>query len=410
MGDNMKNIYLCGPTVYNHVHIGNVRPILTMDIYIRALKSKNEEINFVHNITDIDDKIVEKALEEKKTVKEVSDFYTEKYLSVLKDFNIDLPNSMPRVLDHLQGIKEFIKRIIDTKAAYTTASGDVLFSVKEFKSYGSVSNREVDKLIINDIENKKYGGDFSLWKNTSIGENFSSEWSKGRPGWHTECSYFIEHYFKQQIDLHGGGVDLKFPHHENENAQYMALHNVPITKKWIHFGHLEVNDEKMSKSLGNSWYAKDFIEEYDADILRYIYLKSNPKSPFSINEKIINESSSKVKTMKKIFFKLYVELLNEKNKSFKPCDIVVENILEWKFSDALKQLNALIKLYHNEELTFSDKFILFNTFKVLGFKFSSVDPLKEDVQNYKEWKILSEDGRYKESDLFRDQLIKKGYL
>ena len=227
-------IYNCGPTVYNDVHIGNVRPIVTMDVLYRFAKFMGIDVYYTHNITDVDDKIINRSKEENRDEKELANYYYEQYLKILDALNIKKMDLMPKVTDNINDIIKFVKLLVDKKKAYVV-DGDVYFDLTQVKDYGSVSHQKIENLlegVRKEKDDKKhYPLDFVLWKKTKEGINWKTEWNDhGRPGWHTECVVLINKYIGDQVDIHGGGVDLKFPHHENENAQNLAAYNKPLAK------------------------------------------------------------------------------------------------------------------------------------------------------------------------------------
>lgn len=302
------NLYVCGPTVYDEPHIGNMRPIIVFDI-LNRVASLNGNVNFVHNITDVDDKIINKAIEEGTTEKEISERYTKEYLNLLEELNIRTPNHMPKVTEHIDGIIKFISDLIEKGNAYES-NGSVYFNVKSFEQYGKIDNINLDDLLDNEQnEDKVNKQDFALWKNTTDGIKWNSPWGEGRPGWHTECSYFIEKFFGSEgIDIHGGGIDLKFPHHINEMAQYETKCNVCNTSKvWTYVGHINFGEEKMSKSLGNIVSAKDFINEHGAKTLRMVMMQTSILNPISLTDDVINNAK---KIVDKIHNAIKKALLN----------------------------------------------------------------------------------------------------
>lgn len=298
----LLNVYVCGPTVYNHAHIGNVRPIIVFDVLNRI-----SNLNYVHNITDIDDKIIQRAIELDVSEKEISKKYEEAYFNLMDDLNIIKPTVMPRVTDNIEGMINFIDSLIEKGFAYES-NGSVYFSVKKLENYGLFANLQLDTFIDEEIsEEKRNNKDFAIWKKTNNGIKFDSKWGKGRPGWHTECSFFINKYFSDKgIDLHGGGIDLKFPHHVNEMAQYEAYHGVKAKNLWLYVGHLTMNDEKMSKSSGNVIYAKDFINQHGYDVLKHLILSIDYLKPISINDNSIKNSINAMKKIKNSLIKTMI--------------------------------------------------------------------------------------------------------
>lgn len=301
------NIYVCGPTVYNDAHIGNIRPILVTD-----LLTKVENTFIVHNITDIDDKIIAKAHEAGKSEKEISELYEKNYLDLLKELRITLPNEMPRVTDNIEGMIDFIAALIEKGFAYENA-GSVYFSVNKLEKYGVFANLDIGaNKTASSSDEKIEQEDFAIWKSTDEGIQFDSPWGKGRPGWHTECSYFIDKYFGiKGADIHGGGIDLKFPHHVNEMAQFEAYHGQESKNLWFYVGHITMNDEKMSKSIGNTILAKDFIKEYGYDVLRHLILSVNYLKPLNVNSDTIKNSVNAINKIKNSLVKATLDIMDE---------------------------------------------------------------------------------------------------
>lgn len=297
---NKIEFYLCGPTVYDYPHIGNLRSVVIFDVLYRLAKANKQKVIYVHNITDIDDKIIDRALKEKVKEKEISEKYLKDYLDLLEKMNILEPTYLPKVSDNIKGMIIFIKKLLDLGYAYQI-EGDVYFSINKWEKYNSKLNIDMGELINKQskIIIKKNQNDFALWKKTKTGINFDSPWSKGRPGWHTECSYLIEKYFGSNgIDIHGGGIDLYFPHHVNEMAQYEAIHTNQLSKAWLYVGHINFNNKKMSKSLGNIIYGRDFLINHSANVLRMLFLLSYYQKPININENVIKNAKIQ---MQKIF-------------------------------------------------------------------------------------------------------------
>ncbi|MCK5945919.1 MAG: class I tRNA ligase family protein, partial [Mycoplasmataceae bacterium] len=263
----MKNIYVCGPTVYSKAHIGNLRPIITFDIFIRSLEALGNKVNLIHNITDIDDKIITAAAKEKTTEVEISSKYKKYYLDILERSNVNIPENMPGVVENMESIVEYIAKLVELGNAYE-ANGSVYFDITSVEGYGKLSNRDINKNIDKENKEKKHQADFAIWKATKEGVKYDSPWGKGRPGWHTECAVFINEIVKgESLDIHGGGIDLLFPHHENENIQYEAVNKKEIAKEWRHIGKLNIDGEKMSKSIGNIMDASEFMDEHGEDVL-----------------------------------------------------------------------------------------------------------------------------------------------
>ena len=395
----MKNIYLCGPTVYDYQHLGNMRPVIITDFLIRSYLSLGEKINYVHNITDIDDKIITKSINVGVSEEEISKKYTDYYLMILNKINIIMPNEMPKVTDNIDPIIKFIAKLIKNNAAYVK-DGDVYFDIHSTKGYGSVSNYKISNNIYETINDKKRNQeDFALWKTTKIGVTWDSPWSKGRPGWHTECSVFIEKYFNRKtIDIHGGGIDLKFPHHENENIQYLAANHVPITKEWYHFGHLFLDNQKMSKSLNNILRVDEFISKYNPNILRLLFILTNPKAPMSINNELINDA---IKLNKKLE---YIWNSHKKLDGLFKNRIFEKYIIEMKFSNALFYLHETFK--QSKFNDFSSIQSILRIIDLLGLKYERNEKSKEIEILLDHWEKLKKAKNFEKADEIREKIKK----
>ncbi|MGZ9432005.1 cysteine--tRNA ligase [Mycoplasma sp. CB776] len=398
-----ENIYLCGPTVYNHVHIGNMRSLVFIDILNRVKKYFNYQINYLHNITDIDDKIIQKAIEENKSEKEISEFYYQEYLKLFKIYNIVKPTKILKITDKLDWIKNYIKELLDNKNAYKS-EGNVFFDVKTINNYGSLSNRKLEDMK-NEEDNslkKKNIQDFSLWKNTELGIKYDSEFGQGRPGWHTECCAMIYYYFnKKTIDIHAGGVDLLFPHHENENAQHFALTNKAIAKEWIHAGFINKNGYKMSKSLGNILLAKDFAFLYGPDTFRNIILTTNIFSPVDLSDELIISNKNKIQQLTKSYYQFLLEKSNLVIDTSK-IEKIMQLFLELKFAQANKEIS---KIQKNKDFA-----TLFEIYKLLGFNYVNLQLDQEIKEIYYKWKELKEQKKYDQADKLRVILYEKNIL
>jgi len=285
------NLYACGPTVYNYVHLGNARPNFTVDFLVRFLEFQGYQVNYLQNITDIDDKIIIKAKEEKRSEQELADFYADEYLKDMKKLNIRQPNKILKVSQSINEIVEFIDKMVINQSAYLV-NESVYFDVKKYADeYGKLSGIKIDALESQEEDeqaNQKHDQlDFALWKKTIEGLNWITPFGTGRPGWHTECATMIDNYFNHQtIDLHAGGIDLKFPHHENERIQYLAVNQKEIAKIWMHNGHLTTASEKMSKSLDNFILVKDFLANNEPDLLRWLFMTTSYTQTLDINDQV----------------------------------------------------------------------------------------------------------------------------
>jgi cysteinyl-tRNA synthetase len=285
---NRVRMYTCGPTVYNYFHIGNARSFLMSDVIRRYLEYRGYEVKYVMNITDVDDKIINKANESNKTTKEITDEYTQAFFDDINNLGIKRASVNPKATEHIQEIINLIKRLVDKGTAYQV-NNDVYYSIEKFKSYGKLSGKNISDLIAGarvDVgEIKRNPLDFSLWKGMKPNEPFwESPWGKGRPSWHIECSAMAMKYLGETIDIHCGGNDLIFPHHENEIAQSETCNEKPFSNYWIHFGFLNLDNEKMSKSKGNIFTTRDILSKYPANVLKFYYLQTHYASPLNFTD------------------------------------------------------------------------------------------------------------------------------
>ncbi|UUM20551.1 class I tRNA ligase family protein [Mycoplasma sp. 2045] len=410
----MLKIYVCGPTVYNDVHIGNMRPIVTMDLILKAAKQLGIEYKFVHNITDIDDKIIKKAQEQGVAENQVSEKYGNLYLDLLKQFNVDTITDIEYVTENIDLIDNFIQRLIKSNNAYLDNEGNVWFDViKNQNDYGIVSNQKIENMKFEDSElssNKKSPADFALWKNTTEGVKYNVSFGEGRPGWHTECVALIEKHFGDSgLDIHGGGMDLTFPHHENENIQFYALNQKQLSNKWLRTGQINLNGIKMSKSLQNVILASDFLKNYSADYFKMILLLNSFTGLINIDENLINNVEVIFKKISKIYF--LNALLNKQNNSQIKNELATEAftyIFEQRFSDFNKLINDLIKNINKDKNTL-DIATLVYIFDKLGFEFNKFD-YKKYVAIYQKWQDFLAQKDYQNADKLRNELIENNLI
>jgi cysteinyl-tRNA synthetase len=292
--DGKVSMYVCGPTVYNHIHIGNARTFLSFDLIRRYLEHRGFDVRFVQNITDVDDKIIRAAAEEGVPASEIATRYSEAFLKAMSDLGIEPPTAQPRATETIGPMIAMVERLIERGHAYVV-DGDVYFSVRSFPGYGKLSGRDIDDLESGarvDVDERKQDPlDFALWKSAKPGEpHWTSPWGEGRPGWHLECSVMSEMELGVPFDIHGGGSDLMFPHHENEVAQSEAATGKPFARYWLHGGMLNINAEKMSKSLGNFTLLKDVLGAYPAPILRLMMLQTHYRSPLDFSTDRLEEA------------------------------------------------------------------------------------------------------------------------
>lgn len=300
-------IYLCGVTVYDESHIGHARTIIVFDVLRRYLESKKISVNFIQNFTDVDDKIINRAKLENMTADELSSKYIEHYFSDFDELNVKRATNYPKATEHIQDIQEFIQQLISKGIAYASKNG-VYFSVSKFPEYGKLSKKKIDELQsgsrIEVDESKKDPLDFALWKFSDIEPTWDSPWGKGRPGWHIECSAMSIKYLGENFDIHGGGRDLIFPHHENEIAQSESFSDNQFAKIWMHVGMVTINGEKMSKSLGNIKSIKHVLENWGPNIIRLFCLSGHYSKPIDYSEELLKENLIKWRQAEICYYEL----------------------------------------------------------------------------------------------------------
>ena len=293
-------MYVCGPTVYNLIHIGNARPMIIFDTVRRYLEYKGYEVNYVSNFTDVDDKIIKKAIEEGVSAEEISQRYIAECKKDMAGMNVKPATTHPLATQEIDGMIDMIQTLIDKGYAYPVADGTVYFRVKKFKEYGKLSHKNLDdlqsgfrSLQVSGEDQKEDPLDFVLWKPKKEGEPFwKSPWCDGRPGWHIECSVMSKKYLGEEIDIHAGGEDLVFPHHENEIAQSECCNGVPFAKYWMHNAFLNIDNRKMSKSLGNFRTVRQIGEQYDLQVLRFFMLNAHYRSPLNFSADLMESSKN----------------------------------------------------------------------------------------------------------------------
>lgn len=297
--ESSVKMYVCGPTVYNLVHIGNARPVVVFDVLKRVLDSLYPEVIYARNITDIDDKIMKASAETGRSIESITTEYTEAYIEDMAALNNNLPTIAPKATDHIKPMIAMVQSLVDKGHAYE-AEGHVLFDVKSMDDYGKLSNRSLEDMLegarVEVAPYKRYGGDFVLWKPSSETEpGWESPWGRGRPGWHLECSAMIEEHLGDCIDIHGGGRDLVFPHHENERAQSQCAHGgKQFVKYWMHNGYINIDGEKMSKSLGNFKTVRGLLESFSGEVIRFALLSAHYRSELDFSASLLEQSKSSI--------------------------------------------------------------------------------------------------------------------
>lgn len=282
-------MYVCGITVYDHCHLGHARTMVSFDVIVRFLRSQGFEVTYIRNITDIDDKIIVRANERGISINELTDHYIEAMGEDSRSLNILPPDIEPRATGHVDTIIRLIQRLLDKGNAYVSDNGDVCYQVDTFPEYGKLSHKDIEGLVsgsrVEIVKEKRSPLDFVLWKKAKPNEpSWPSPWGDGRPGWHIECSAMAMHELGEQFDIHGGGLDLQFPHHENEIAQSEAASGKQFANYWLHVGMLQVNGEKMAKSTGNFFTIADVLKEHHPEVIRYFLLSSHYRSPLNYSE------------------------------------------------------------------------------------------------------------------------------
>jgi cysteinyl-tRNA synthetase len=434
-------MYVCGPTVYNYIHIGNARPFIIFEVVKRFLKFKGYRVRYIQNLTDIDDKMINKAKELNITVSELAEKFIQEYFIDADSLNIEKADVHPRATEHIGEIIKLVKGLEGKGYAYEI-DGDVFFDVSKFKDYGKLSGQNIEKLKsgarVEVNERKKEAIDFSLWKRAKEGEpSWESPWGNGRPGWHIECSAMSIKYLGKTFDIHAGGSDLIFPHHENEIAQSEAYTNQQFVRYWMHNGYLCLNNQKMSKSLGNIMKVRDICQNYKGEVIRYFILSAHYRSPLNFSEEQLQQAQSSLQRLDNVIFNarhLLKQNIFRKSKN-KDDKLILEkrkeseqNFIDAMEDDfntpiALSQLFAFareVNMYLNSP-HLKNKEVLEGVLKfyqelaggILGILKDS-NPEENFEQEIKKLIEKREEARkernWTESDRIRDKLQKKGIL
>ena len=424
--DGKVSMYVCGPTVYGYPHIGNMRPVVIFDTLRRFLTYVGYDVTYVSNFTDVDDKIIKAAKEKGISEKELSEFFTEVFKQNTKDIGSMIPNITPKVTEYIDAIIAYVDNLVKIGAAYEV-DGDVYFRVSKIKDYGSLSGINTEDLIagarVEENSKKESPLDFALWKKTDEGIKWDSPWGKGRPGWHTECCVMIDTIFPSHyIDIHGGGYDLKFPHHENEIAQAEATHGNKIAKYWMHNGFINMDGEKMSKSIGNIVSAKDMIERVGGVVTRLVILNTHYRMPVNFTDDTVKAAAQEVNKMS-MAYKQAALALQVNGYNLQSGKANMDNFVS-ALADDLNTANALSELYNVVKETNQllrtrpvDYDKLLNNFKTLtdmfyclGLDIKYVELSDEDKALYKEYNLSKENKDFARSDELRKVLIEKGIM
>ncbi len=415
-------IYLCGVTVYDESHIGHARTIIVFDVLRKYLENKGVEIEFVQNFTDVDDKIINRAQNENLSAEDISNRYIENYFRDFDRLNIKRATNYPKATEHIEDIIEFVQKLIEKEIAYVSKNG-VYFSVSKFPEYGKLSKKKIDELEsgsrIQIDDTKKDPLDFAVWKFSDIEPAWSSPWGKGRPGWHIECSVMSKKYLGENFDIHGGGRDLIFPHHENEIAQSESHTDNQFAKIWMHVGMVTISGEKMSKSLGNTKSIKHVLENWGSNIIRLFCLSGHYSKVIDYSEDMLKENLTKWRQVETCYF----ELIHAKNESQENITEKIEKIsLEFdksmeddlnthlalsSFFELVKETNRLAA---EEKLGIENSIIIKKEFKriseILGLNIpemsqnekEKIDDLISNREKFREEK------QFDKADQIRDEL------
>lgn len=419
-------MYVCGPTVYDNVHIGNVRPVVVFDTLRRTFEELGYKVKYVSNYTDVDDKIIRRSKELGISEKELTDEMIAAYNDIRHKLNAADLYKTPRVTETMDEIISFIDGLVDKGAAYEK-DGDVYFRTSSVADYGSLSNQNLDDLQVgarieeNDLKESPL--DFALWKKTEEGIKWPTRYSIGRPGWHTECVVMINKELGSLIDIHGGGKDLKFPHHENERAQSMAINNSELANYWVHSGMIDINGVKMSKSLGNFITAKDILSKVDPMVLRWFLLATQYRDDVNVSDEIIESSKAELTKIITAYKQASVKLevnnikvagMNEDAyKRFMDAmadDLNTPNAYAVIF-EIVKNINQLVRVKEiNFEALGKEVNTLVRCMNVLGIVLPDMTMSDEDKKMYQEWMDAKSIKDFKKADELRAQLSQKGIL
>ncbi len=422
------NMYVCGPTVYNYIHIGNARPVIFFDTVRRYFEHLGYKVTFASNFTDVDDKIITKAIELETTEQELAEKFISAFLHDVEKVHSSVDYIQPRVTNYMDKIIAYIQVLIEKDFAYQV-DGDVYFRVGKIADYGQLSNRKIDDLISGariEVNDKKENPlDFTLWKKTDIGITFDAPFGEGRPGWHTECVAMIDDIFGEEIDIHGGGSGLLFPHHENEIAQAEAMHGHHVARYWMHNGLLNFGGGKMSKSEGNVILVKDLT--IDPNVFRMFTLSTHYRSPINFTEDVLDNYQTEWDKVIRVYKQLYLKLdladsLYGNAKIDPDLLLIYKNFLEamdqdfntpnaiTALQDLVKKTNQLLRSETELEVLLSAKKLFDNFFDIFGLK-PGIEPLsKDDKDLYNDWLSARDNKDFAQADALRNQLLDKGIL
>ena len=430
-------MYVCGPTVYNYIHIGNARPMIVFDTVRRYFEYKGYDVNYVSNFTDVDDKIIKKANEEGVDASVISERFIKEAQKDMADMNVKEATYHPKATEEIDGMIDMIQTLIDKGHAYPV-DGTVYFRTRSFKDYGKLSKKNIDDLEaghreikVNGEEGKEDPLDFVLWKPKKEGEpSWPSPWGDGRPGWHIECSVMSKKYLGEQIDIHAGGEDLIFPHHENEIAQSEACNDKEFAHYWMHNGFLNINNVKMSKSLGNFFTVREIAEKYDLQVLRFFMLSAHYRSPLNFSAELMEASRNGLERILTAIDRLRTlnlqgdactEEENEQIKIFNALVAKYEAAMEDDFNtaDAISAIFEMVKaanihVTENSTAAFRDQVLseIIKLCDVLGIKTEKKEELLDDeIQALIDERQAARKAKnFARADEIRDELLAKGII
>jgi len=420
-------MYVCGPTVYDEIHIGNARPMIVFDTLKRIFEALGYVVDMVSNYTDVDDKIINKALVEKVDERIITDRYILAYNEIRAKLNTRTLSASPRVTDTMGDIIAFIKQLVDEGYAYNV-NGNVYFRVLKSDNYGEISKQRIDDLLvgarIEEDPEKESPLDFSLWKKTEAGIQWDSPWGKGRPGWHTECVVMIDHHFHGMIDIHGGGMDLKFPHHENELAQAKACLHHGLANVWMHNGMLNIDGEKMSKSIGNVMKAKDVIDAIGANTVRWMMLSVHYRAPLNISDEVIEQAKTELMKAQSILTQVEIryELAGQTIRQTQDEAFVIHfldavsddlntpNGMKIIF-DVIKALNQDLRQKDaSEDVLLGHYGALRLMLNTLGIEFEPIKLTNDQKELFAKWNAAKAEKDFEKADVYRKALIDQQLL
>lgn len=422
------SMYVCGPTVYNYAHIGNARPMVVFDVLKRLFEAEGYTVTYVSNFTDVDDKIINRAIEENTTEAVIAQRYIDAYQALRVQLNTQIPDITPRVTETMDDIIAFIQEMVNNGSAYVSENGDVYFSVEADERYGEISHQNLDMLEagarIDVNQGKKNPYDFALWKKTDKGIQWNSPWGKGRPGWHTECVVMINKNLGEIIDIHGGGMDLKFPHHENEAAQQECTHHNALANYWVHNAMINIDGQKMSKSLGNTLWAKDIIDQLGTGLTRWLMSSVHYRKELNFSEETVETARKELEKvlnpLKQADIRIFLaqaEVTDEKDEeSFRSFldqlddDLNTPNAYTVIF-ETVKKLNQSLRV---REIDYASVNRIRNAvtamLDVLGINVERTVLSEEDRELFRGWNEAKKAKDWGKADTYRNALSGKGLL